>query len=260
MLQDKVVMITGAGAGLGCQLALEAARNGALVAVCARSDKNLDAVGALLQSHGYDDRLLCEKADITALDDCRNFVDMTVQRFGRIDALINNAFQPIPSAAIEQADFTEWRAAFEINVLGTLQLTRQVIPQLKRTLGAIVMINSMNTRKHADGRAGVAASKGALMVATQYLAEELGQYGIRVNTALMGWMWGPPVQGHLQAVARAEGISAQDARARVEQGIALGRIPDDADCAKACIFLASGAAGAITRARLDVKAGADIGL
>lgn len=259
LLNDKVVLISGAGPGLGSHLALTAARNGARVALCARSQTNLDRVGALLDQEAPDRHWLGCIADITEAEDCRNFIDTAIQQYGRIDILINNAFQPIPAAAIEVADMETWRAAMDVNFFGTLQLTRYAIPALKRSSGAIVMINSMNIRHYTGDRAGVAASKAALQTTTQYLARELGSHGVRVNTALMGWMWGPAVANHLERTARAVGATVEQLRAEIERDIAIGRIPSDADCAQAAIFLASDYAAAITGACLDVNGGAFMG-
>jgi NAD(P)-dependent dehydrogenase (short-subunit alcohol dehydrogenase family) len=255
VLKDKVVVISGAGPGLGGQLALAAVRHGARVALCARSQTSLAAAGALLDAEPGAE-WFGMTADITDAKSCTAFVAACGARFGHVDALINNAFRPIAQAAIETADFDDWRAALETNFLGTLQLTRAAMPALKASAGAVVMINSMNTRRHSGHRAGAAASKGALLVATQYLARELGPHRIRVNTALMGWMWGPAVSSHFEQVARKQGVAVEQLRAEVERDIALGAMPSDADCADAAVFLASDHARAITGACLDVNGGA----
>lgn len=259
VLNDKVVLISGAGSGLGSQLALAAVRSGAQVAVCARSQASLDQVALRLKREASDADWQGCIADITDIGACQHFIDRAMEQYGRVDALINNAFQPIPAAAIEEADIRDWRAAMEVNFFGTVQLTRCAIPALKQSLsGAIVMINSMNTRHYTGDRAGVAASKAALLTVTQYLARELGEHNIRVNSALMGWMWGPAVEGHFKRTAEATGIPAAQLRADVERGFALGKMPADSDCAQAAIFLASDYAAAITGACLDVNGGAFI--
>ena len=117
------------------------------------------------------------------------------------------------------------------------------------------MINSMVTRKPVATQAGYAASKAALSSAASHLALELGRYNIRVNSAFMGWMWGPPVQGYFESLAKHGGPDVHGPRAAIEENIPLGGIPDDADCAKAAIFLASDYACAITGAALDVNGG-----
>ena len=110
---------------------------------------------------------------------------------------------------IETADLDDWRATMDINFFGTMNLTQEVIPHMKRQGGgSIVMINTMVTRVPMPTQGGYGASKGALRVATSHLAKELGRYGIRVNSTFMGWMWGEPVEnavheGHIQQGAAA---------------------------------------------------------
>ena len=91
--------------------------------------------------------------------------------------------------------------------------------------------------------------------ATRQLATELGKYGIRVNIARMGWMWGAPVEGALRRRAEAQGITMEQMVANVASGIPLGRIPTDAECAKSVIFLLSDYAAVVTGAALDVNGG-----
>ena len=150
----------------------------------------------------------------------------------------------------------DWRATFDVNLYGTMNLTQAVVPVMKRQGGgAIVMINSMVTRKPLAGQSGYAVSKSALTTATALLAVELGPANIRVNSCYMGWMWGPPVESYLSVVAEQQGTTVEALAAGIAKGIPLGRIPDDAECAKAALFLVSDYAGAVTGAALDVNGG-----
>jgi NAD(P)-dependent dehydrogenase (short-subunit alcohol dehydrogenase family) len=117
------------------------------------------------------------------------------------------------------------------------------------------MINSMVTRKPFPHQAGYAVSKSALTTVAAQLALELGPYNIRVNSAYMGWMWGPPVENFLSAAAQEQGTTVEALAAGIAKSIPLGRIPDDAECAKAALFLVSDYAGAVTGAALDVNGG-----
>jgi NAD(P)-dependent dehydrogenase (short-subunit alcohol dehydrogenase family) len=113
----------------------------------------------------------------------------------------------------------------------------------------------MVTRKPLATQGGYAASKAALASATAHLATELGQYNIRVNSTFMGWMWGPPVEFYINMLGENHPQGAAGARADVEKHIALGSIPEDCDCAKVAIFLASDYSCAMTGAHLDVNGG-----
>ena len=102
---------------------------------------------------------------------------------------------------------------------------------------------------------GYSVSKSALTAATAQLALELGVSKIRVNSAYMGWMWGPPVENYLIDAAARQGTTVEALAATIAKSIPLGRIPDDAECAKAALFLVSDYAGAVTGAALDVNGG-----
>jgi len=256
LLKDKVVIVSGIGPGLGVELAILAAREGAKVSICARTASKLDDAEREIAALGLGTELLKVPTDIADRAQCRNLVDRTVERFGRVDVLINSAYVGGTFEPIESANLDDWRATMEINFFGTMQLTQEVIPHMKRQGGgSIVMINTQVTRVPIPTQGGYGASKGALRVATSHLAKELGQHGIRVNSAFMGWMWGPPVEGYLKYAAKEQGTTVEALRKQIGRGIPLGDIPDDADCAKVAIFLASDYSRAMTGACVDVNGG-----
>lgn len=256
LLKNKVVIVSGIGPGLGVELAVLAAKEGAKLAICARTPSKLDEAESAVAALGLGTEVLKVPTDIADRAQCRALVEATVARFGRVDSLINSAYVGGKFEPIEAADLSDWRATMEINFFGTMTLTQEAIPQLKAAGGgSIVMINTMVTRVPLPWQGGYGASKGALRVATSHLARELGVHGIRVNTAFMGWMWGPPVEGYLKGAARQQGTTVEALRKEIGKNIALGDIPDDADCAKVAIFLASDYSCAMTGACLDVNGG-----
>ncbi|KHK51144.1 short-chain dehydrogenase [Ralstonia sp. A12] len=258
LLKDKVVIVSGIGPGLGVKLAVEAAREGArAVAIAARTQAKLDDAQARIDALGADCEVLKVPTDITDRDQCRALATEVMRKCGRIDALVNSAYQhgnfPEP---VEAADLDVWRQVFETNVFGTMTLTQEVAALMKpQGHGAIVMINTQATRKPMPGESGYAASKGALAVAVKYLARELGHHGIRANSIFMGWMWGAPVQGYVQHAAAEQGVGEDQIVAPIASQIALGRMPTDDDCARAALFLVSDYARAITGASLDANGG-----
>lgn len=258
LLKDKVVIVSGIGPGLGVKLAVEAAREGArAVVIAARTQAKLDDAQARIDALGVDCEVLKMPTDITNRAQCRELTAEVMRRYGRIDALVNSAYQHgnFPEA-VEEANLDVWREVFETNVFGTMTLTQEVAALMKpQGQGAIVMINTQATRKPMPGESGYAASKGALTVAVKYLARELGQYGIRANSVFMGWMWGAPVQGYVRGTAAEQGVSEEQVAAPINAQIALGRMPTDDDCARAALFLVSDYARAISGASLDANGG-----
>lgn len=256
LLKDKVVIVSGIGPGLGSELALEAARQGALLAIAARTPEKLDHSEAEIRRAGCENPVLKVPTDISDPAQCEALAKRTVSEYGRIDTLINSAFNPGTFEPVAQANLDGWRAAMDVNLFGTMQLTLACVPHMQQQGGGtIVMINTMVTRKPMATQAGYAASKAALASATAHLATELGADNIRVNSAFMGWMWGPPVEFYMEMMKDTHPDGAAGVKASVEKGIPLGRIPEDGDCAKVAVFLASDYSCAMTGAQLDVNGG-----
>ena len=257
LLKDKILIISGIGPGLGIELSTLAAVEGAAgLVVAARTPSKLDDAERQIRELGLDTPVLKQPTDIAERAQCDALVEAATARFGRVDALVNSAYVPGDFTPVADANLADWRRTFDVNLFGTLNLTQAVVPAMRgQGGGAVVMINTMVTRKPMKTQGGYSASKAALTSATAHLALELGADRIRVNSAYMGWMWGPPVEYYLKSAAKAAGSDLDSMRAAVAENIALGDIQDDADCAKAALFLASDYASALTGACLDVNGG-----
>jgi NAD(P)-dependent dehydrogenase (short-subunit alcohol dehydrogenase family) len=254
ILEDKVVIVSGIGPGLGQELAIGAGREGAKVVLAARTESFLQEVETVVRKSGAE--TLVVPTDITDEEQCRRLVDATIERFGRVDALINSAFTEGALTLFEESNLADWRRVMEVNLFGALTLSQLVVPHMKEQGGgAIVNINTMVQRKPMPMQSSYGTSKGALTAATRMLAKELGAHRIRVNAVSMGWMWGPPVEGYIKGVAKQMGVPMEEVLSGVTQEIPLGEIPDDADCANAALFLASDLARVITGANLDCNGG-----
>jgi NAD(P)-dependent dehydrogenase (short-subunit alcohol dehydrogenase family) len=254
MLEQKVVIVSGVGPGLGQELAYTAAREGASVVLAARSEDFLREVAAKVESQGHE--ALVVPTDITDAQHCQRLIDATVERFGRVDALINSAYTMGWIQPFETAEVEKWRVALKVNLLGTLQLSQLAVAPMKaQGGGSIVMIGTMAARKPMLNETGYAASKAALHAAARNMALELGPYGIRVNTVAMGWIWGPTAEGEVGRRAERLGITPAEYKAGLEAKTALHEIPTESDCANAAIFMASDLSRAISGAVLDVNAG-----
>ncbi len=257
LLKGKVVIVSGIGPGLGQELALLAAREGAEgVVLAARTAQKLDSAEQDIQALGLGTRVLKVPTDIADAGQCQALADQALQAFGRIDALINSAYDPGSFEPIKDANLDGWRRAMDVNFFGTMQLSQACVPaMIAAGGGAIVMIATMVEHKPLATQGGYGASKSALRSATKHLALELGQYGIRVNSCHMGWMWGPAVEGYFAWQASQSGKSQEELIAEVTRNIPLGVIPDDGECARAALFLASDYASMVTGAALDVNGG-----
>ena len=254
LLKDRVAIVSGIGPGMGRDISLAFARQGANVVLAARGADKLEAVAAEVRACGR--RALCVATDIAKVDDCRTLADAAQREFGRIDILVNNAFRGGLEPLMADADTSEWRKIFDVNVFGSLQLTQAVIPHMRRGGGgSIVFINSMSMRVIEAKFGGYAASKGALMIAAQTLAKELGKDGIRVNSVVPGYIWGQALQGYFKMLAQQQGTTPDAVYAEIASRTALNHIPTSEEIADAVVFFASDLSRVVTGQALDVNGG-----
>lgn len=257
MLNNKVVIVSGIGPGLGQELSTLAAREGAsAVVLAARTEAKLDIAEQAINELGLGTAVLKVATDISSKEQCQALADRVVEAFGRIDVLFNSAYDPGSFDPIEQANMDDWQRCMDVNFFGTMHLTQATVQHMKtQGGGAIVMIATMVEHKPLATQGGYGASKSALRSATKHLALELGEFNIRVNSCHMGWMWGPSVAGYFAWQEQATGTPQAELIAEVTRNIPLGIIPDDGECAKAALFLASDYASVVTGAALDVNGG-----
>ena len=254
LLQGKTVIVTGVGTGLGRECVTSALREGANVVMAARTKETLDATCAELDPSGG--RVLAVPTDITDADACDALVVAAKERYGSVDALIQVAAFEYVFGGLRDTNYDDWRKAFETNVLGALTVLRPVADAMKESGGgAVVFIGSLATFKPNLPQAGYAASKGALLSAMYYLADELGADNIRCNMVVPSWMWGPPVQAFVEAKAQHKGISTEDVLHDIVGKFPLRRMTEDGEVADVAIFFASDLAKAVTGQHLMVNAG-----
>ncbi|MGW5130435.1 SDR family oxidoreductase [Streptomyces sp. NPDC004135] len=255
LLAGKTVVVSGVGPGLGRQVAAAVVRDGGRAVLGARTEASLAKTAAELDPGGA--RTAYRVADITDEAQCEALAALAVERFGRIDAVVHVGALDSHFGGLQDADFAAWRAVLDVNLLGTLRMTRACLPSLKEGGGSVVFIGTQSAVAAPSQvrQAAYAASKGALTSAMYSLARELGPHRIRVNTVLPGWMWGPPVQAFVRLTAQAEGVPEAAVLERLTERVALPELAADADVADAAVFLASDRARAITGQSLLVNAG-----
>jgi NAD(P)-dependent dehydrogenase (short-subunit alcohol dehydrogenase family) len=254
LLENRIAIVSGIGPGLGREIALACARQGAHVVLAARRAAALEPLAEEIRALGR--RALCVPTDIAQAEQCRRLAAAAHAEFDRIDVLVNNAFKGGLEPVTEEASMDEWRKIFDVNVFGALQLTQAVIPHMKRQGGgSIIFINSMSMRVIEPHFGGYAASKGALMIAAQTLAKELGAHRIRVNSVVPGYIWGPALAGYFKTLAKQQQTTAEAVYASVAARTALNHIPTSAEIAGAVVFFASELSCAVTGQALDVNGG-----
>jgi len=253
LLRDKVVVVSGVGPGLGRAIAVRSAREGADVVLAARTESRLAEVAEEIEALGR--RTVSVRTDITSDEDARRLVQTTVDAFGRVDALVHNAFAVPPMTNLAEVDLDGVRAGFETSSLAALRLTRLFLPALETAAGSVVMINSAVLRHSRQPYGPYKMAKASLLALAQSLASELGPRGIRVNSVAPGYIWADSLKWYFEYLAGKRGITRDEVYAETAAPIDLRRLPEPDEIADAVIFLASSMARAITGQCLDVNCG-----
>jgi NAD(P)-dependent dehydrogenase (short-subunit alcohol dehydrogenase family) len=252
ILKDEVVIVSGVGAGLGAKLAIRAAAEGAKVVMAARSSEVMDQTLKEITAAGGDAAAV--QCDVRKTEDVERVAATAVEKYGKISGLVNSAYgHPGFTDLLETAD-KALRRAMDIILFGSLEMSRAVVPHMTEG-GSIVNVGTMSTRVPLRGEGGYAIAKAAMGTATQYMALELGEKGIRVNQAIMGWLDGPGVRFYLTMTAEEKGITEQEVYDDIASRNPLNRIPTDEACAGAILYLLSSLASEVTGATIDVNGG-----
>jgi NAD(P)-dependent dehydrogenase (short-subunit alcohol dehydrogenase family) len=239
--RDRVVMVTGAGTGLGRGIAIRFAEAGADLGIhYSRSESGARQTRADVAALGR--RAAVVRADVTDPDDVDRLIDATLAEFGRLDVLINCAgiYPVIPLLELKASD---WEATMSVNLRGAFLCTQAAARKMPDG-GSITNITSVSAHYAVPGHAHYCASKAGLEMLTQVSAAELAGQGIRVNAVAPGLIWRDGLDDDWP-----EGV------ARWEASVPLRRLGYPADVADACLFLASPAARWITGASLRVDGG-----
>ena len=255
MLQDKTVVVSGVGPGLGGEIARIAVRDGARVVIGARGGDKLAGIAKELDPSG--ERVLAHAFDITDENACAGLVAAADERFGGVDALVQVAALDALFGSLADTATEDWRRVLEVNVIGTVQLCRAVVPSMERRGGgSIVLIGSVSYEQPPENpQMAYASSKGALVSAGRQMAHDLGPKKIRVNTVVPTWMWGPPVEGYVQWQAKERGVDPEVVKAEITTKFPIGEIPADEDVAEVAAFFCSDRARMVTGQTLRVDGG-----
>jgi NAD(P)-dependent dehydrogenase (short-subunit alcohol dehydrogenase family) len=253
LLEDKVVVVSGVGPGLGRAIAEQCAKAGADLVLASRTESRLAEVAADVRALGR--RAVVVPTDINDDESAQHLVDATLAEYGRIDSLVNNAFAVPPLGPLQTVDFDQARAGFETNVFAALRLTRMFAPSLVQTQGTVVMINSSVLRHSSQPYGAYKMTKASLLALAQCLATELGPQGIRVNSVAPGWLWAQTLQNYFGYLAHKRGVDAQVVYDEIANTIDLRRLPVPDEIADAVVFMASPLSRGITGHCLDVNCG-----
>jgi NAD(P)-dependent dehydrogenase (short-subunit alcohol dehydrogenase family) len=250
-VEGSVAIVTGAGPGMGRAIALGFARRGVDVVLAARRRERLDAVADEVRS--LDREALVVAADLAERYDCRAVVDGAMERFGRIDHLVQNGHHPGDWVRVLDADPDSWKRVFDVNVFGALHLLQAAVPVMGEG-SSIVLVNSGAALRNPPTMGAYAASKAALASLVRTAALELGPK-VRVNGIFLGPVTGESLDAGAKATAEGLGISEEEFFRQRAQELPIRQIPTPEQCAGSVLFFCSPLAEAVTGQHLSVNGG-----
>ncbi len=243
-LENKTALVTGAGSGIGREIAKMLAEEGVNVMITGRTESSLKETCML------NGRITYKVADITNTTEIENVLTEIKSKWGKLDILVNNAgWSPIHP--FEEETMEEFDRAFAINVRAVAEVVLKALPLLKESRGNIINVSSTAIRNHLINMSIYTAAKGAVDMFTKIWAKEFASYGIRVNSVSPG-----PIETPIYEKLGVEGQEKGEHLARVSAGIPLGRFGKPEEVAPAIAFLASDStAGYITGSDYCVDGG-----
>lgn len=245
-LHNKVAIVTGASGTVGKDISKKLVSEGCKVVLVGKNSRKLNK---LVQELGKKDNLLPLPSDITKEGDVLNIVEQTTNIFNTIDILVNNAGIINDPEPFHLTNQDEWMNLIEVNLVGTLHMTKAVLPiMMENKNGNIVNISSTLGTKAIPGvpLSIYGLTKGGLISFTKHVSVEYGQYGIRCNCIVPSAIRSPYLEPYL---------SDENAKKTLESSFPLGKIGDPIDVSNAVLYLCSNDSKWVTGTELNVDGG-----
>jgi NAD(P)-dependent dehydrogenase (short-subunit alcohol dehydrogenase family) len=252
-LSGQVVVVTGAGRGIGRETAKLAAEAGARAVLCARTVPQLEEAAAEIRAAGGD--AVAIETDVASGESVKAMVSQVLERFGQIDVLVNNAGTNA-IANLVMAKEESWRQVYEVNVFGTMRCTQAAVrAMIRRKSGRVINVSSVSAKVGAAYNSAYASSKAAVLGFTKSVAREVAKIGITVNAILPWHVDTELVQESMTARAKMFGKTAEEYLAEIVAESPQQRLITAREVAALAVFLMSHEARGITGQCLNVCGG-----
>jgi 3-oxoacyl-[acyl-carrier protein] reductase len=258
-LKNRVAIVAASSQGLGKAVALGLAREGAKLALCARTESALVAAAdEIHRATGAE--VLTRALDVTNYEQVRAFVTETANEFGRVDICVANAGGP-PAKAFSETSPEDWQRASELNLLSTVYLAKETLPLMQtRHWGRFIAITSMTVKQPVDGLVLSNSVRSGVSGLVKSLANEYGPYGILVNNVCPGYTATARLLSLAERLAEKEGVTPDQIESRWAAETPLRRVGQPEEFASVVVFLASERASYLTGVSIQVDGGIVKGL
>jgi len=253
-LKDRVALVAASSTGLGKAVALGLAREGAKLALCARTEATLMATAEEI-GRETGDEVFARPLDLTIAEDVRAFVASAFARYGRLDICVANAGGP-PSKSFAETSPDDWRRAVELNLMTTVTLAHETLPFMRQQRwGRFIAITSASVKQPLEGLVLSNAVRSGVAGLVKTLANEYGPYNILVNNVCPGFTATDRLTSLAEELAKKEGVDRAEIESRWARQAPLGRIGQPEELANLVVFLASERASYITGVSIAVDGG-----
>jgi NAD(P)-dependent dehydrogenase (short-subunit alcohol dehydrogenase family) len=250
-LKGKVAMVTGAGSGLGRGIALMFAREGASVVVNGRRPGPIEATAKAITEAGG--QALAISADVTVSADIQRLIQTTLDTFGQLDVLVNNAGLIVSRTRVTDCPEDDWRKTIDANLTSVFLCSKYALPELIKSRGNIINLSSIAGLMGARNRAAYGTSKGALLILTRGMALDYAPHGVRVNALCPAFVETEINRDYLAELRRRGELDTLVKRHP------LGFLGEPDDVAYAAVYLASDEARWVTGVALPLDGGMGAG-
>ena len=258
-LKDRVAIVAASSQGLGKAVALGLAKEGARLALCARTESTLDAAANEIRLATGGD-VMTRALDVTVYDDVRRFVADTAAHYGRLDICVANAGGP-PSKTFAETTAGDWQAAANLNLMSTVYFAKEALPVMQqRRWGRFIAITSVTVKQPVEGLILSNSVRSAVSGLVKTLSNEYGPYNVLINNVCPGYTATARLISLSGKLAAKEGVPRQEIEDRWARQSPLGRVGRPEEFANLVVFLASECASYITGTSIAVDGGLVKGL
>jgi 3-oxoacyl-[acyl-carrier protein] reductase len=253
-LKDRVAIVAASSTGLGKAVALGLAREGAKLALCARTQKTLDETAAEIGA-ATGAEVFARATDVTSAAEVHAFVAEAHERFGRVDICVANSGGP-PSKSFAETTIEEWRKSADLNLMSTVHLAKETLPLMQaRRWGRFIAITSVSVKQPVDGLILSNSIRAGVSGLVKTLANEYGPHNILVNNVCPGFTATARLLDLSSALAAKQGVTPKEIEARWAAQAPLGRVGQPEEFANVVVFLASERASYVTGTSIAVDGG-----